>query len=56
MKIAMRLFVFMAVVVMTAPSALPVQAQTTSTTASQKFDGGGGPPICVPPMMCNDLR
>jgi hypothetical protein len=39
MKIAIRLFVFTAVLAMAAPSALPVQAQTTSTMVSQNFDG-----------------
>ena len=39
MKIAMRLFVFMAALVMTAPSAFPIQAQTTSTMGTQNFDG-----------------
>jgi hypothetical protein len=39
MKIAIRMFVFMAALVMTVPSALPIQAQTTSTMGTQKFDG-----------------
>jgi hypothetical protein len=39
MKIAIRMFVFMAVLVMTVPSAFPIQAQTTSTVGTQKFDG-----------------
>ncbi len=48
MKIAIRMFVFMAVLVMTVPSALPIQAQTTSMTVSQKFDGPGPVPTCNP--------
>jgi hypothetical protein len=49
MKIAMRLFVFMAVLVMTAPSARPTTVQADSTMASQRFDGPWPCPGCMPP-------
>jgi len=51
MKIAMRMFVFMAALVMTAPSALPNQVQTGSTIVAQNFDGPF--PGCRPGMPCS---
>ena len=53
MKITMRMFVFIAALVMTASSAQPNQVQTTSTMVVQNFDGGGGP-VCIPGMNCSN--
>jgi hypothetical protein len=64
MKIVTRMFVFMAVLVMTVPSALPIQAQTTSakvsksqttlTMVSQKIDDPlPDPCIPTPSKPCN---